>query len=871
MSGQDPGRYRLLEGQVESPGAVLRAEDTLLDRRVDLLPLPQAAAADPAWLARIRQEVERAAAFVHPNAAGVYGLEEDGGRWLVTLEPVKGATLAQSLDRGELPPQRALEVALALCDVLTGAREAGVVHGGLHPGDVFLGDDGAVTVGGFGLRELRRALAEEGAAPGLPPAYRPPETAAGLLPDHRADLFALGRIVRETVGSASGAGEAATPAADRLQEVLDRCLSDDPSLRPRAATELEGPLEDLQRELLREPEPERQPEPAAAWRRLGPLPRWALPAAGALLALLAVWALWPGADDEEPAAEPAEAEAVAAVELIDLAVLPFTGGDDENDRRLAAGFGREVSRLLAAERRLTVIDADSAATAAAGAVAGAAARAEGAAAPEEPDPGASLDRARAAAQLGVAHLLEGRFLWQRDTEMSRAEVTVRLSRAGNGEVLWQETLEAFFGEIAGLQNRVASGAAQRLGAGGRRRPRAPLTASQGAYEVYLEALGRAVEGASEEELRAAAAGLEQAAALDPGMVLAPAGQVGLWLRLAAAGSSEEALAAARRALAEARRIDSGHPEVRRAAGRLELAAGGDPSVARKELAAALERLPGDPRLLRSIAWLDRRQGRWEEAIAGLAQARRRAPLDLGLAADLVQALAWTRRFDEAAAEVERLATVLPGAADPRLLRADLLLRHRGETARARAVLEELPETARAEPRWRRRMLRLDLYEGEYESALVRLRGLRLEQAEDLVGRGWIRRHQGQARRSAAAFERARDLLDDRLEADPANPWLSSLLAQAYAGTGGVHLAARMGQRAVAQLPVTTDAVAGAELVERLARTYVLAGDHEHALDELAFLLEIPSPVTVAVLRLDPAWAPLREDPRFRALLERFAD
>ena len=74
---------------------------------------------------------------------------------------------------------------------------------------------------------------------------------------------------------------------------------------------------------------------------------------------------------------------------------------------------------------------------------------------------------------------------------------------------------------------------------------------------------------------------------------------------------------------------------------------------------------------------------------------------------------------------------------------------------------------------------------------------------------------------------------------------------------------------MSQLPVTRDAVGGVELVERFARIYVLAGDHEHALDELAFLLEIPSPVTVAVLRLDPVWDPLRDDARFQALLERF--
>ncbi len=128
---------------------------------------------------------------------------------------------------------------------------------------------------------------------------------------------------------------------------------------------------------------------------------------------------------------------------------------------------------------------------------------------------------------------------------------------------------------------------------------------------------------------------------------------------------------------------------------------------------------------------------------------------------------------------------------------------------------------------------------------------------------------GRRQRAAAEFGRARELLDDRLAAAPEDPRLSALLGQAYAGTGGAHLGIRMGQRAVAQLPVTGDAVAGAELVERLARIYVLAGEFEHALDELAFLLEIPSPITVAVLRLDPVWVPLRDEPGFQALLQRF--
>jgi tetratricopeptide (TPR) repeat protein len=319
----------------------------------------------------------------------------------------------------------------------------------------------------------------------------------------------------------------------------------------------------------------------------------------------------------------------------------------------------------------------------------------------------------------------------------------------------------------------------------------------------------------------------------------------------------------------ARRIDPEDPEVRRAAGELELASGGDPSAAVEELEAALERLPGHPGLLHVMALIDRRQGRWDEAIERLTMARRRNPLDLELASDLVLSLAWRRRFDEAVELVERLTALLPEAVEPVLLRADLLVRQRGALQPARAVLEGMPEGARADVRWQESMLRLDLYEGEFESALARLPRLRLEETEELIERAWIERHTGNDRRAAASFERARDRLDDRFEEEPGNPRLSSLLGQAFAGTGGAHLAGRMGQRAVAQLPVTTDAVAGAELVERLARIYLLAGDEERALEELAFLLEIPSPVTVALLRVDPVWRPLHGETSFEELLARF--
>ena len=755
MSGRDLGRYRLTASAEEGSREVLQAEDTLLERRLGVMLVPETAAADPARSARIRQEVERATSFVHPDVTTVYGLEEGGGRLFVTLEAPAGRSLASLLAAGALPFQTALQAALTLVDVVAAAKEEGVVHGSLHAGDLLLHDDGSVAVGGFGLRELRQAVAEEDPAGESPwAAWRPPEAAPGLLPDHRADLFALAQLVREMLTSAqaprdpvSGEARELPPAvAEDLQKTLDRLSSDDPAQRPPAA-ELRPRLEALQRELLREPEPEPELEDQHPVARFDARARWALIAVGGLLVVLIGWAVLRGfGRAPEPAGPVAVEPGSADVEGVDLAVLPFAGAADATEAFLAEGFSRELTRLLERNRRVSVIAADSAARAAA----------DGA------RPG------EIARRLGVVHLLEGRFVWQREADLSRAEVTLRLSRAGDGEVLWNETLEGFFGEITGLQDRIALGVARRLGAGSRPGGR-PLTESPRAYEAYLEGIGRAARATAAEDLRAAAESFEQATVLDPGLLLAHVGQVGVQISLAEAGVGAEALQAARQALAAAREVDAANPAVRRAAGELELASGSPAVTVLAELEPALAGLPGQPDVLHAMALIDRRQGRWPEATERLEAARLRDPLDLRLVSDLVQTLAWRRRFDEAAEEVARLASLTPGAVEPAILESDLLLRQRGAREQARAVLEGVSEAGRSDPRWQRRMLRLDLYDGDYDAALERLPALGLERAEELVELGWIERYRGRDRRSAAAFERARDMLDNSSRRTPRTP------------------------------------------------------------------------------------------------------
>lgn len=93
-----------------------------------------------------------------------------------------------------------------------------------------------------------------------------------------------------------------------------------------------------------------------------------------------------------------------------------------------------------------------------------------------------------------------------------------------------------------------------------------------------------------------------------------------------------------------------------------------------------------------------------------------------------------------------------------------------------------------------------------------------------------------------------------------------LLALANALVGRKSVALREASRAVEMLPVSRDAWDGADLQEDLAYTETLVGEHDAAIKRLAYLLTIPSELSVPFLRADPMWAPLRGNPAFQRLL-----
>ncbi len=118
------------------------------------------------------------------------------------------------------------------------------------------------------------------------------------------------------------------------------------------------------------------------------------------------------------------------------------------------------------------------------------------------------------------------------------------------------------------------------------------------------------------------------------------------------------------------------------------------------------------------------------------------------------------------------------------------------------------------------------------------------------------------------YESARKVAAARVERQPDEALFHSTLGIAYAGLGRMQDAIREGEAGVDLLPVSKDALRGPYRVEDLARIHAMVGDREAAIGQLEYLMSIPVDIGAGALRLDPAWNPLRDHPRFQALVRR---
>ena len=187
-------------------GTVYRARDLLLGEHVALKILKPELALEAGSVERFRREVKLARRVSHRNVARMFDIGEHEGEHFLVMELVDGESLSALVRRGALPFTRILTIADAVCAGLGAAHEAGVVHRDLKPENVMIAMDGRTVITDFGVARAASGPSagpgetERGVAVGMP-WYMAPEQLLASEVDHRADLWSLGVMLYELVGS----------------------------------------------------------------------------------------------------------------------------------------------------------------------------------------------------------------------------------------------------------------------------------------------------------------------------------------------------------------------------------------------------------------------------------------------------------------------------------------------------------------------------------------------------------------------------------------------------------------------------------------------------------------------------------------------
>ncbi|MGD2153286.1 MAG: tetratricopeptide repeat protein [Gemmatimonadales bacterium] len=483
-------------------------------------------------------------------------------------------------------------------------------------------------------------------------------------------------------------------------------------------------------------------------------------------------------------------------------------------------------------------------------------------------------------ELGVATVLEGGVQRAGD----RVRINVQLIDARTDEHIWAEdydrelTTENIFAVQSDVALQVAAALQSVLSPAEQAQIESRPTQNLEAYELYLR--GNDYDRQSEElqDQLTAVRLWRRSTELDPSFALPYAKLVGAHclMHFGLADRSEDHVGQAAAAAARLRELAPDLGETHLALGNYYYHCLGDYNRALDEFAHALATQPNNSKVYSGLAGVYRRQGRWDEAIVGWAKASELDPLYYGWPEELAYTYTCLREYAKADSLWERVAALAPDIPS-HPFRAANRLSWTGDTRAARSIVEPALRLAGSteDPYLIYDLFLIELCEGDYGKALSWLSSM---SSPALESHFWVRTRaqlaarayalQGEAALARAYYDSARVYLEARIQERPDDERLHASLGIARAGLGRDQTAVQAAQRAVDLMPLSADALRGPEALLALARVYTMIGDYGAAVEQLDTLLSIPSEISVPLLRIDPAWDPLRDDARFQALLER---
>jgi len=494
-----------------------------------------------------------------------------------------------------------------------------------------------------------------------------------------------------------------------------------------------------------------------------------------------------------------------------------------------------------------------------------------------------------AKQLGVAHILEGSV--QRSGDAVR--VNVQLINAATDSHLWADTYDRKLTDIFSVESEISKRIAEALQAKLTGREEQALavkpTNNPEAYDVYLRGLAFDARSrfslVSIDLLWKAAGFYERAVQLDPDFALA-------WARLSRADAllyfnGEDSTppsrrGEAKRALENAQRLQPDSAETLLALGYYQYWVLRNYGDAKTTFERASKMLPSSTDVPKALGYISRRQGNWDQSIAYFQQALLLGPRDVELLIDTASTYGFRRQFPAALKLYDRALEITPNDLDVMAAKAGVY-QAQGKLQEAAGLLSEINWQTPSEDTLAIKVGQLRL-ERDYIEA-VRLLQTRQAQfhygsqrikGREQVALAFTQRLVGDIAAAKATAEQARNTLEQLYRDQPDNAFVAAPLSQAYAALGEKDSALKVAERAIVLLPRAKDAVVGPALEENLAFIETIFGENNPAISTLTQLLQTPyaagwlynpTPITPALLRLEPFWDPLRGDPAFQKLCE----
>ena len=868
------GNYQILEEIGRGGmGVIYRARQRHSRRIVALKRILSYHADSQETLARFRREAQAAASLDHPNILPIYEVSEcDDGLPFFSMKFAGGGSLLDAAPALRNEPRRSVALVARVARAVQYAHGQGILHRDLKPGNVLLDGRGEPLVSDFGLAKwldssshLTRTLTIFGT-----PGYIAPEqvngSSAGLGP--ASDIYSLGAILFDLLtGRPPFLGEHAlkviqqagekpapklrtlVPGLDRdLETICAKSLEREPGARYRSAGAL---AEDLERWLEGRhiiARPVSPPERAWRWTRRHPLTA----AMAAMLMVLgtAVGALiWNGEMAGPPAAS-------------GIAVLPFESlSPDKDNAFFADGVYDGVSTKLAKVANLKVISHNSV---------------------------AKYRGARNTQEIGhalnVAYVLEGSVR----REAGRIHLNAQLIDTRTDAHVWAQEYDRDLSDVFTLQSEISQKIADQLGAEVSSAEKAaikePPTTDLVAYDLYLRSKdlinGISFSTRAGEDLLQAVQMLDQAVARDPLFFDAYGQLVGAHDRIYFLGfdHTDARLKLSESAIQSIRRLRPDSGETHLAIAQHLYWAYRDYEQAKQELAVARRTLPNEPRIPLLTGFIDRRQGRWEKSLEEMNKALELDPRDSFTLQQISITNEGLRRYKEMAAALDRALTIAPKDVTTKVRRAWVDLEWRADTKplhnTIEAILAENPSVA---PVVVDRWILLALRERDPAAAQRALDAMPVDGCYDEnipFPNSWCvglaARLRGDQTAARAAFTSARKELEQIMRGQSDYAAALCALGMVDAALGNKDDAIREGERAVALMPINKSAVEGPLLIRNLAIIYAWVGEKDRAIERLSEAANRPDDVSYGNLRLNPLWDPLRDDPRFDAIVASLA-